>query len=462
MSFRLRFAPSPTGNLHLGGARTALFNWLYARHVGGQFLLRIEDTDLERSTDASKQAILSAMAWLGMFPDEEPVIQSSRRDEHVRIANELLANGQAYRCYCSSEELEEMRATATAEGRQPKYDGRWRDRTDAPTDGRPYTVRFKMPIGGATTVDDIVLGPITVSHDELDDLIILRSDGSPTYNFVVVCDDAFMGVTHVVRGQDHVSNTFRQYHIYKALGQEPPRFGHLPLIDGLSKRKGSAGVGDYRARGFLKEAIINYVARLGWSHGDQELFSPEELVALFDLKDVNKASGKFDEDKFIWVNQQWMKRLPAETLAERVLPYLAERGVETTADAKLVRLAAALQERSHDLIQMADGALFAYRAPETFDEKAVAKFMKADALPAFDTLLAALGGLSDFEPASIEQAFNGVVEATGLGMGKIAQPVRIALTGSSVSPPIFDTIAAVGRDEALRRLNHARSLFAAG
>lgn len=462
MTYRLRFAPSPTGKLHLGGARTALFNWLYAKHVGGTFLLRIEDTDLERSTEESKQAILSAMAWLGMVPDEEPVIQSSRAGEHVRIANELLEKGLAYRCYCTAEELEQMRATAQAEGRQPKYDGRWRDRTDWPSDGTPFTVRFKMPTEGATTIDDMVLGPITVSHDELDDLIILRSDGSPTYNFVVVCDDAFMNVTHVVRGQDHVSNTFRQFHIYKALGKQPPRFGHLPLIDGLSKRKGSAGVGDYQARGFLKEAIINYVARLGWSHGDQEIFTVDELIALFDLKDVNKASGKFDEDKFIWVNQQWMKKLPAEVLAERVLPYLADRGIETTADAKLVRLAAALQERSHDLIQMADGAVFAYRRPETFDEKAVAKFMKAEALGAYDALIAALDVLGEFEPAAIEAAFNEVVASTGLGLGKIAQPVRIALTGASVSPPIFETLAAVGRDESLARLRHARSLFQAG
>ena len=279
MSIRLRFAPSPTGYLHIGGARTALFNFLYAKHTGGKLLLRIEDTDLERSTEQSMHAIIEGLEWLGIRHDEDMVIQSTRRDEHVRLAQQLLAQGLAYKCFCTAEELTAMRESAIAEGRPPKYDARWRDRSDQPEGDVPFTIRFKMPQTGETTVHDLVLGDVTVNHEELDDLIIVRSDGTPTYNFVVVCDDAFMGVTHVVRGQDHMSNTFRQYQLYKALGHTPPQFGHLPLVDGLSKRKGSASVQNYRDQGYLAEAVVNYIARLGWSHGDQEIFSIDEMIA---------------------------------------------------------------------------------------------------------------------------------------------------------------------------------------
>ncbi len=461
MTTRLRFAPSPTGALHLGGARTALFNWLYARHTGGQFLIRIEDTDQDRNTADSFRIIREGLAWLGIDADEEPLVQSTRFAAHVEAAHGLLASGHAYRCYCTTDELEAMREQATAEGRKPKYDGRCRARAHEDPAGRPHVIRFKVPDGQPVTWDDMVLGPITFQSDELDDLVILRSDDTPTYNFVVVCDDAFMRITHVVRGQDHVSNTPRQILLYEAMGQPLPRFAHLPMVDGLSKRKGSAGVTAYRDNGFVAEAVINYIARLGWSHGDQEIFDVEELIALFDLADVNRASGAYDEVKLAWVNQQWMKRLPAATLAERLVPYLADRGVETVVDDRLIGLAAALQERSHNLLEMADGAVFAFRAPEALDEKAVAKFLTASARPAVEALLVALRALPEFDRAGIEGAFQTVLELHPIGMGKLAQPVRVALTGTTVSPPIFEALVAVGRDESLRRIEAALPHFAA-
>jgi glutamyl-tRNA synthetase len=459
MTIRVRFAPSPTGYLHIGGARTALFNWLYARHTDGKFLLRIEDTDLERSTETSMQAILEGLAWLGISHDEDIVIQSTRRDEHLRLAHRLLDEGKAYRCFCTADELEKMREQALAEGRKPKYDGRWRDRTDAPAGDVPHTIRFKMPTEGSTTIPDIVLGDVTVSHEELDDLIIVRSDGTPTYNFVVVCDDAFMNVNHVVRGQDHMSNTFRQWHIYHALGHEPPRFAHLPLVDGLSKRKGSASVQHYRDIGYLSEAVVNYIARLGWSHGDQEIFSVAELIEAFDLVDVNRGSGKYDEDKMAWVNTQWMKRLELPVLAERTLPFLAARGIETSVDARLLALVDSLRERSANLVQLADGAVFAWRAPSSYAEAAVKKWMQAAVKPAYEGLIAALEAAEAFDASAVEATFKSVIESHGLALGKLAQPVRIALTGDSVSPPIFDTVAIVGREETLRRLRAALGQF---
>ncbi|TVR04678.1 MAG: glutamate--tRNA ligase [Deltaproteobacteria bacterium] len=459
MTHRLRFAPSPTGNLHIGGARTALFNWLQARHAGGKFLLRIEDTDIARSTEESRQAILEALDWLGLDIDEDIVLQSTRRDVHVAAALRLLEEGKAYRCYCTPEELQAMREKATAEGRSPKYDGTWRNRTDHPPEGTPFTVRFAMPLDGTTVIDDIVLGEITVPNEELDDLIILRSDGTPTYNFVVVCDDAFMGVTTVCRGQDHMSNTFRQFHIYRALGHEVPRFAHLPLVDGLSKRKGSASVQHYRDIGYLREAVINYISRLGWSHGDQEIFSVEELVEKFDLADVNRSSGKYDEVKMAWVNEQWIKRLPAEELAVRLLPYLSDLGVETSADERLVSLVRQLQERSKTLVDMAEGARFAFQRPTAFDEKAVKKWIKPASRAAFEEILAALPGLDAFTPDELEAAIKSVAERHELGLGKVAQPIRIALTGTSVSPPIFDAIAIVGREETVHRMRAALHLY---
>lgn len=458
---RVRFAPSPTGNLHIGGARTALFNWLQARHTGGKFLLRIEDTDLERSTEASVEAIFEAMEWLGLDHDEEPLRQTSRQDEHIRLANSLLEKGLAYRCYCTSEELTAMREEAIAKGEQPRYDRRWRDRTDAPSPDAPFSVRFKMPLDGELTIDDMVLGPITVGNKELDDLIILRSDGTPTYNFVVVCDDIYMGITDVIRGQDHLRNSYRQAHIYKALGAELPRFGHLPLVDGLSKRKGSAGVQDYRDMGFLKEAVINYITRLGWSHGDQELFSIEELIELFDVRDVNRASSTFDEKKMRWVNVEWIRRLTATDLATRLVPFLEKRGFAPTVDARMEFLVDQLRERAETLDEMAEAARFAYAKPAAYDEAAVAKWLTPDVKDAVIAVRAALGDLTDWSVDAINAAIKQVVSDHGLKFVKMGQPIRVALAGSTASPSIGETVWIVGQDEVAERLGAVLNQFPA-
>lgn len=458
---RVRFAPSPTGNLHIGGARTALFNWLQARHTGGKFLLRIEDTDLERSTEASVEAIFEALDWLGLDYDEAPVRQTSRQDEHVRLALDLLDKGLAYRCYCTAEELEAAREAAIAAGEQPRYDRRWRDRTDAPSPDAPYSVRFKMPLDGELTIDDMVLGPVTVGNQELDDLIILRSDGSPTYNFVVVCDDAFMGVTEVIRGQDHLRNTFRQAHIFKALGYELPRFGHLPLVDGLSKRKGSASVQAYRDMGFLKEAVINYISRLGWSHGDQELFSIDELIQLFDVRNVNRASSTFDEKKMRWVNVEWIRRLSATDLATRLVPFLEKRGFAPTVDARMEFLVNQLRERAETLDEMAEGARFAYERPAAYDEEAVAKWLTADVKPALADVGTRLAALDDWSVDAINATIKGVVADHGLKFVKIGQPIRVALSGSTASPSIGETVWIVGKEDVVARIDAVMPKFPA-
>ena len=458
MTTRVRFAPSPTGYLHLGSARTALFNWLFARHTGGKFLLRVEDTDLERSTAESRQAILDAMDWLGLDFDEEMLLQSTRRGVHVEVAEKLLAEGKAYKCYCTDEELGEMKKRAFAEGRTRIYERTWRDRTDHPAEGS-YAVRLKMPIEGDTVLEDAVLGRITVKNDDLTDLVILRSDGSPTYNFVVVIDDAFMGITHVIRGQDHTTNTFSQINLYKILGHEPPTFGHLPLIDGLSKRKGSHGMHNYEEMGYVTEAVSNYVARLGWSHGDDEILSMKELIEKFTLEGVNKSSSTYDTEKFLWVNSTWIKRLEPGDLAERLLPHLARKGIETTETETLVSLVAALQPRSDTLDSMADQARFAFEAPTEYNPKAVKKWMKAAAKAAYADLIETLEGLTDFTPEPIEAAFEAVLARHELKMGKLAQPVRVGITGSSVSPPIDVTLSAVGQAEAVKRLRAAQHLL---
>lgn len=456
---RVRFAPSPTGNLHIGGARTALFNYLVARHTGGSFLLRIEDTDLERSTEASVQAIFEALTWLGLDHDEDVVFQSSRRDEHVKLANELLEKGLAYRCYCTAEELEQMREDARAKGEQPRYDRRWRDRTDAPSPDAPYSVRFKMPIEGEQTIDDLVLGEVTVGNKELDDLVILRSDGSPTYNFVVCCDDAWMGVTHVIRGQDHLRNSFRQAHIYRALGKTPPRFGHLPLVDGLSKRKGSASVQDFRDRGFLKEAIINYIARLGWSHGDQEIFSLEQLIDAFDVTNVQRGSARYDEQKMRWVNAEWIKSIESEDLATRLQPFLEKIGIQAPVDEKLTFLVDQLRPRADTLVDMAEGGRFAYEAPATYNEDAVNKWLKDESKPAIADVKQGLEALEDWSLESIGAVVKDAVNNHGLKFMKVGQPIRVALVGDTQSPSINETIWLVGQNESVARLEKILPMF---
>jgi glutamyl-tRNA synthetase len=443
----------------MGSVRTALFNWLYARHTGGKFLLRIEDTDRERSTQEYTDAIFEAMQWLGMQQDEPVVVQSERVAHHVAAAQSLVDQGKAYRCFCSPEAIQAMRDRAMQEKGRVMYDGTCRDANHAHDETRPYVIRFRMREGGATTIEDQVLGPITIDDREFDDFIIVRSDGTPTYNFVVVCDDADMQVTHVIRGQDHVNNTFKQHHLYDALGLAVPAFAHLPLIDGLSKRKGSTSVQAYRDRGYLQEAVINYIARLGWSHGDEEIFSPSDLIAKFDLSGVNRASGTYDETKMAWVNAQWMKRLSVSELAERALPFVQAQHPAAVMDDRFLGLTALLQPRAADLVAFAEAAAFVYVTPTEYDEKACSKWMKAGSRAPFVDLLDAFEGLSTFDVVHIEQAFEAVIARHEIGMGKLAQPVRIALTGTAMSPSIYETVELVGQAAVVARMQAALHLL---
>ncbi len=458
MSVRVRFAPSNTGTLHMGGARTALFNYLYAKNKGGTFILRIEDTDRERSKEEYTESIVEALDWLGMEPDEGPILQTSRLGMYNERIEKLLEEGHAYRCYCTPEELEEQREKALAEGRKPKYSRKWRDRTDYPED-QPYTVRIKMPLEGTITIDDMVQGEVTVDVDQLDDFIIMRSDGTPTYNFVVVVDDADMDVTHVIRGDDHLNNTFRQVPVYRALGLEPPTFGHLPLISGLSKRKGSAAVQDYRDRGFLSEAVVNYISRLGWSHGDQEIFTREELVEYFGFDSVGKSPSNFDEDKLKWVNTEWLKKLEASDLAQRLLPFLKKLDLDVELDDRLVQIADLMRDRGDTLVEIAEKSTYFFTDQFDYDEKAVKKWMKPVSEPAIKEIIESLEGLDEWSADSIGTIYREVGKKHEVGLAKLAQPTRISLTGSTSSPSVFDLVASFPREEALRRLRKGAELF---
>ncbi|MER2534592.1 MAG: glutamate--tRNA ligase [Rhizobiaceae bacterium] len=462
-----RFAPSPTGYLHIGGARTALFNWLYSKHAGGVMLLRIEDTDRERSTEAATAAILDGMSWLGLTWDGEPVSQFARAERHREVAEELVRRGQAYRAYESPEELNAMREKARAEGRPPRYDGSWRDRdpSEAPAGVKPV-IRIKAPREGETVVHDLVQGEVRFPNKDLDDFIILRSDGVPTYMHAVVVDDHDMGVTHIIRGDDHLTNAARQTVIYKAMDWDVPAMSHIPLIHGadgakLSKRHGALGVEAYRAMGYLPKALLNYLARLGWSHGDDEVMSIEQMVEWFDIVDVNKGAARFDFAKLEALNGLHMRRMDDAELTTALidtLPYLPG-GPEIAArldDRRRAQLLAAmpgLKERAKTLVELADSAgfLFAER-PLQPDEKAAAllggghKAILAKAHAA----LAAVGG--DWTAASAEAAIRDLVARENLKLGAVAQPLRAALTGRSTSPGVFDVLAVLGRDESLARI----------
>jgi glutamyl-tRNA synthetase len=461
-----RFAPSPTGYLHIGGARTALFNWLFARHTGGVMLLRIEDTDRERSTDAATAAILDGLTWLGLNWDGEPVSQFGRVARHREVAEELVRRGKAYYCYASPAELDEMRETARAEGRPPRYDGRWRDRdpSEAPAGVKP-AIRIKAPQEGETLVRDLVQGDVRFPNKDLDDFIILRSDGTPTYMHAVVVDDHDMAVTHIIRGDDHLTNAARQTVIYNAMGWEVPVMAHIPLIHGpdgakLSKRHGALGVEAYRAMGYLPEALRNYLARLGWSHGDDEGMSTADMVNWFRIEDVNKGAARFDYAKLEALNGVHMRRMDDGALLDQflaTLPFIEERGAlpaEPNAQQKAMLLAAlpGLKERAKTLVELADSAqyLFATR-PLALDEKA-AQILDADARATIAALLPALEALDDWTVETTEGAVRAYAESAGLKLGKVAQPLRAALTGRSTSPGVFDVIAVLGREESLARL----------
>jgi glutamyl-tRNA synthetase len=465
MTVRTRFAPSPTGFLHIGGLRTALFCWLYARRHAGKFVLRIEDTDLERSTGAAIQQILDGLEWAGLDHDEGPFYQTKRFDRYKEVIEELLAKGQAYRCYCTKEELEQMRAEQIARKEKPRYDGRWRDRSDSRPGVAPV-VRFKNPQAGEVVVDDVVHGPVVFQNPELDDLIIARSDGTPTYNFCVVVDDMDMDITHVIRGDDHLNNTPRQMNMLLASGRKPPVYAHLPMILGadgakLSKRHGAVSVLQYRDDGFLPEAVLNYLVRLGWSHGDQEIFSIEEMVRLFDIADVNKSASAFNVEKLAWLNQQHMMRAPVARIASILRWHLAREGVEAADDAQLEQIVLAQRERAKTVKEMAENSRFFFRAPAAYDDKAVRKHVTADVPGLLGAISQELRQLADWSAPSIHALISAFAEGRGLSLGKLAQPIRLAVCGGTVSPPIDATLAILGKEESLYRLAKAGTLWGA-
>lgn len=461
MTVVTRFAPSPTGFLHIGSARTALFNWLYARHHGGKYLLRIEDTDRARSTQEAIDAIIDSLAWLDLKWDDEIVFQFSRADRHAAAARQLLAEGKAYYCYCSQEELDQMRQEALAQGRQPRYDGRWRDRdaADAPK-GVPPVIRIKTPQTGATTLQDHVQGPVTVAHEQLDDFVLLRADGTPTYMLSVVVDDHDMGITHIIRGDDHLTNSFRQKVLYDAFGWTMPELCHIPLIHGsdgakLSKRHGALGVDAYQKLGFLPEALCNYLLRLGWSHGDDELISRADAIQWFNLESIGRSPSRFDMEKLRHVNAHYMRQRPHAELLESLTPFLAERGHRTLSTEqrdRLLRGMAGITERAKDLAELAENALiYVQELPYPIDPKAAQSLTPA-ALPILEKLLTYLPTLTAWDQQSLETSLRQLATDNGWSFGQIAQPLRSALTGRTVSPSIFEMMSALGLQVCLERL----------
>ncbi len=461
MTVRTRFAPSPTGYLHIGGARTALYCWLESRHRGGEFILRIEDTDRERSTQEAVQAILDGMAWLGLEHDEGPYYQTLRMDRYRQVAEDLLKAGKAYYAYETKDEIEAMRADAMAKGLKPRYNGYYRDRNEPYRDDPNRVIRFKNPATGSVVFDDKVKGRIEWSNEELDDLVLFRSDGYPTYNFAVVVDDIDMRINEVIRGDDHVNNTPRQINVYQALGAEVPVFAHLPMILGpdgqkLSKRHGAVSVMQYRDDGFLPHALLNYLVRLGWSHGDQEIFSREQMIELFDIADVNRAASRFDLEKLSWLNQQYLKSDDPLELVPHFTWHLRAAGIDPDTGPEPADVIVALRERAQTLKEMAEKARVWYAPLQGYDEAAAAKhFGAATALPALKAVHAQLAELPEWSVASVHGAIEAAAAAIGEGMGKVAQPLRVAITGTQVSPSIDHTVFLAGRDEALRRVDAA-------
>ena len=462
-SVKVRFAPSPTGFLHIGGVRTALFNWLFARHHGGKFVLRIEDTDVSRSTEESIQEIIEAMKWLGLDWDEGPYRQMERQNIYNEKVGLLLSAGKAYRCYCSPEDLETRRQEAQKKGLKPKYDGTCRNRTDHP-EGMPSVVRFKTPLEGPVAVHDLLRGQIIFDNQELDDFIIQRTDGTPTYNFVVVVDDADMGITHVIRGDDHLSNTPRQALMYEALNHPQPKFAHISMILGadkarLSKRHGATSVLAYRDMGYLPDAVINYLVRLGWSHGDQEIFSRDELIQHFSLESITTSAAVFNPEKLTWLNQQYIQKTPPLELAPHLEPMLVKEGLLPEGHGlsleEIAKPIPSLNQRAETLVEMAHKAEFYFKKELEFDEQARAKLLTPEARPHLELLVSKLSTLRDFSESTLETAFKEIVEQEGIKLGKLAQPVRIALTGKKESPGIYEVLSLLGRDTTISRLNNA-------
>lgn len=454
-----RFAPSPTGYLHIGGARTALYSWLFARQQAGKFILRIEDTDRERSTEASVQAIFDGMQWLGLQHDEGPFFQTQRFDRYREVVQQLLDAGHAYHCYCSKEELDALREQQWANKEKPRYNGKCRDGA-AVIEGREPVVRFRNPVDGEVVWQDAIRGEIRIANSELDDLIIARADGTPTYNLTVVVDDMDMGMTHVVRGDDHINNTPRQINIYRALGAEPPIFAHVPMILGedgsrLSKRHGAVGVMQYRDDGYLPEALLNYLVRLGWSHGDQEIFSLEEMVDLFRLENVNRAPSTFNTEKLLWLNQQYIKSVPMARLIDVLQWHLDKAEIDTQQGPALEALLPELRERANSLVVLAESCRMFYQDFDSYAEGAAKKHLKVSAAEALEKVKAKLAAVTAWEPAALQQTVHDTAAELEVGMGKVGMPLRVAVSGTGQSPSIDFTLAMLGRERTLARIDQA-------
>jgi glutamyl-tRNA synthetase len=463
MSVRTRFAPSPTGVLHLGSVRTALFCWLYARRHGGQFVLRIEDTDRERSTPENVDAILEGMEWLGLHYDEGPFYQTKRFDRYRETIDLWLADGLAYHCYCSKEEVDRRREEQMAAGERVRYDGRCRDRADSVAGVKPV-VRFRNPQDGEVVVNDRVRGRVVFENAQLDDLIIARSDGTPTYNFSVIIDDFDMNITHVIRGDDHLNNTPRQMNMLAALGAEPPVYAHLPMILGpdgakLSKRHGAVDIREYQEQGYLPEAMLNYLVRLGWSHGDQEIFSVDEMIELFDIADVNQSASSFNPEKLLWINQQHIIATPVEPLGAALMPFLVRAGLDPVEGPDPVAVAEGFHERAETLLHMAASARYCFEDFELIEPKAAKKHLRPVILEPLRAVRARLAELGHWGEVAIGEVIQEVAADYDLNLGKIGQPIRVAVTGGPVSPPIDVTLRLVGKDRTLQRLDHAIELI---
>ncbi len=457
MEIRTRFAPSPTGYLHVGGARTALYSWLYAKHNNGKFVLRIEDTDRERSTQPAIDAIIESMKWTGLNWDEGPFYQTKRFDRYNQVIDEMLEKGLAYKCYCTKERLEEVREEQQRSGVKPRYDGHCREDHSEHSPDEPYCIRFKNPKTGKVGFHDKIRGYIEFDNEELDDLVIRRTDGTPTYNFCVVIDDWDMGITHVIRGEDHINNTPRQINIYKALGAPVPEFAHVSMILGddgtkLSKRHGAVSVMQYRDDGYLPEALINYLVRLGWGHGNQEIFTLDEMIEYFSLEAISKSASAFNTEKLLWVNSQYMKSLPPERVAEELKWHMDNQKIDISKGPSLTDLVLAQRERCKTLKEMAEVSRYFYEEYEDYEPKAAKKWFKDNSVEALERSMANLVNVTDWDVENIEKAFKSVAEDMQVGLGKVGMPLRLAITGCGVSPEMGITMKLVGKERSISRI----------
>ena len=457
MEIRTRFAPSPTGYLHVGGARTALYSWLYAKHNNGKFVLRIEDTDRERSTQPAIDAIIESMKWTGLNWDEGPFYQTKRFDRYNQVIDEMLEKGLAYKCYCTKERLEEVREEQQRAGVKPRYDGHCREDHSEHSPDEPYCIRFKNPKTGKVGFHDKIRGYIEFDNEELDDLVIRRTDGTPTYNFCVVIDDWDMGITHVIRGEDHINNTPRQINIYKALGAPVPEFAHVSMILGddgtkLSKRHGAVSVMQYRDDGYLPEALINYLVRLGWGHGNQEIFTLDEMIEYFSLEAISKSASAFNTEKLLWVNSQYMKSLPPERVAEELKWHMDNQKIDISKGPSLTNLVLAQRERCKTLKEMAEVSRYFYEEYEDYEPKAAKKWFKDNSVEALERSMANLVNVTDWDVENIEKAFKSVAEDMQVGLGKVGMPLRLAITGCGVSPEMGITMKLVGKERSISRI----------